>query len=94
MDTTEAYRAVRDRMIALVDGVDGDQDVPACPGWTVRDLMAHVTGVADDILEGRMDGVATDEWTGTQVAARAERTVAEVPPSGRRWRRGSTPSST
>jgi uncharacterized protein (TIGR03083 family) len=79
MDTTEAYRAARDRMIRLVEGgVDGDLAVPACPGWTVRDLLAHVTGVVDDILEGRMDGVATDEWTGAQVSARAGRTVAEV----------------
>jgi uncharacterized protein (TIGR03083 family) len=78
MDTTEAYRAARDRMIALVEGVDGSQAVPACPGWTVRDLLAHVTGVVDDILEGRMEGVATEEWTGAQVSSRAGRPVAEV----------------
>ena len=41
--------------------------MPACPGWTVHDVVAHITGVADDALNGRMDGVATDPWTAAQV---------------------------
>jgi hypothetical protein len=41
--------------------------VPCCPGWTVRDVLSHVAGIPDDVLAGRLDGVATDPWTAAQV---------------------------
>lgn len=40
---------------------------PACPGWDVHDLVAHVSGVADDLVHGRVEGAATDPWTARQV---------------------------
>jgi uncharacterized protein (TIGR03083 family) len=52
--------------------------VPACPRWTVRDVFAHQAGVAADILSVRVDGVATDEWTGRQVAERAGLSLPEI----------------
>src|SRR4029453_16185463 len=58
--------------------------VPACPRWTVRDLFAHQAGVAADILAGRLDGVATDEWTGRQVGERAGLSLAETLDEGDR----------
>lgn len=59
-------------MTALAEGCDPDTRVPACPEWTVKELLAHVTGVIADILDGRLDGVATDPWTDAQVAARRD----------------------
>ncbi len=41
--------------------------VPCCPGWTVRDVLSHVSGIPDDAMAGRLDGVATPEWTASQV---------------------------
>ena len=81
MEATEAYRATRDRITALLRGVDpavADRRVPACPRWTVREVAAHLAGVCDDMLEGRLDGVATDGWTAAQVEARADRSLDEI----------------
>ena len=30
-----------------------------CEGWTVRDLFAHVVGVASDVANRRLEGVGT-----------------------------------
>jgi uncharacterized protein (TIGR03083 family) len=78
MDTTAAYRGVRERICELAEGADGGLAVPACPGWTVRDLLAHVTGVGDDLLNGRLEGVGTDPWTEAQVARRRDASLEEV----------------
>ena len=75
-----AYAGVRQRINELVDGVSdryGDT-VPACPQWRVRDLVAHVAGVCDDVLGGRIEGAGSDPWTAAQVAARRDRPLADV----------------
>lgn len=74
-----AHRDGRERIIALLRGLDpaaGDRPVPACPGWRVRDVAAHLAGIADDVLHGRIEGVATDPWTARQVDARREQPLA------------------
>lgn len=64
--------------------------MPACPGWTVRDVLAHVTGIAADAAQGRYFSGAADAWrderlaqardayTAAQVAARRDRPVAAL----------------
>jgi uncharacterized protein (TIGR03083 family) len=52
--------------------------VPSCPGWTVRDVFAHVTGILDDLLHDRLEGLGTDAWTSAQVSARANRSLTEI----------------
>ncbi|WP_436498626.1 FAD-dependent monooxygenase [Actinokineospora sp. HUAS TT18] len=81
-----AYEDGQRRVRALVEDLDPAALatlVPACPEWTVRDLVAHLTGVAQDSVRGtyfagaldawRDPGVAAarDRWTADQVAARA-----------------------
>jgi uncharacterized protein (TIGR03083 family) len=69
-EVVEAYVGLRARVIDLVrtrPEADGDLVVPHCPAWRVRDLIAHLVGVPEDILAGRLDGVATDPWTQAQV---------------------------
>jgi uncharacterized protein (TIGR03083 family) len=81
IDNTAVYRAIRQRTTALVRAAGpgaGDRRVPACPEWTVRDVTAHLTGVCDDILNGRLDGIATDPWTAAQVDSRRGMSVDEV----------------
>lgn len=81
MDGVGMYRSGRERFVALGRGLTEEQGgliVAATPAWTVKDNYAHMAGVADDILSGRLDGVATDPWTQAQVDARADRTLAEV----------------
>lgn len=80
-EVRDAYIAVRARVVELLDEldeVDGDRPVPACPGWTVRQLVAHIVGVPEDILAGRTDGVASDAWTQAQVDRHAGESLADL----------------
>jgi len=72
-DVGAAYAEGRRRITELVHDLDDDTaraPVPACPAWSVHDVVAHLSGICADILEGRIDGVATDPWTAAQIAAR------------------------
>ena len=75
MTPGEQYADVRARITAMVFDLPEDRQllpVPACPNWTVRDVVAHVTGITADVNAGRTDGVATDPWTNAQVEARRD----------------------
>jgi uncharacterized protein (TIGR03083 family) len=41
--------------------------VPACPAWTIRQTVAHLTGVAEDIVSVNLEEKAADSWTQAQV---------------------------
>lgn len=74
-DYAGAYREVRvDLIDVLRSRSDPELDAiaPATPEWRVRDIAAHLAGVCDDLTQGNMAGVATDEWTAAQVAKRAD----------------------
>jgi hypothetical protein len=65
------YQDTRERISSIVTESDdsaGTAAVAACPGWSVRDVVAHVTAVADDWGRGRLTGPPTDEQTAAQVA--------------------------
>ena len=69
-DFASIYRSTRERFIAFVLGLDPadvDTTAPATPLWTIHDLIAHTTGVASDVVNGRMDGAVSEEWTQRQV---------------------------
>lgn len=78
MDTSEAYRSIRERVIGLAAAADPTAPVPACPGWTVRELVAHVTGVAADVVAGNLGEAGTEPWVDAQLAARADHSVADL----------------
>lgn len=80
MDTEAAYRATRERITELV-GADvsmAETVVPSCPEWTVREVVAHLSGVCADILAGNIAAAGTDAWTAAQVADRAEWSLPEL----------------
>ena len=65
------YRETRERISELVTELDeaaASTAVAACPGWSVRDVVAHVAAVADDWADGRLAGPPTDEETAAQIA--------------------------
>lgn len=67
------YGEARRQVLALVDGIDeatATTPVSACPGWSVHDVVSHLTGIADDVLAGRMAGLGSPAWTAAQVEAR------------------------
>lgn len=74
-DYEGAYRDVRVRVTELLrDRPDDEleQVAPATPEWRVRDVVAHLGGVCDDIANGNMAGVATNGWTQAQVEKRRD----------------------
>lgn len=67
----EFYHDARLRITALVSELPPeahDTPVPACPGWAVRDVVAHLAGTVEDALAGRLTGVPTESQTAVQVA--------------------------
>jgi hypothetical protein len=63
----DAYVAVHARLGELLHGCVGDEYVPTCPGWTVRDVVAHLAGLCEDWVQGRLAGYASEAWTANQV---------------------------
>ena len=77
----EAYAATRKSIVDLVNDLDEEQAqlvVPACPAWTVRDVLAHLCGVAVDASKGNLEGVGSEEWTQRQLAERKDRSIGEL----------------
>ena len=52
--------------------------MPCTPEWTIRQLAAHLVGVPEDVLAGRMEGVASDAWTHAQVERYGDLTLKEL----------------
>lgn len=73
MSLSQVYRASAEDFISVVAELRAEevkQFVPACPDWTVLNLLAHQSGTASDVIEGRLEAVASPEWTGRQMAYR------------------------
>jgi uncharacterized protein (TIGR03083 family) len=76
-----AYIELRTRIVELLRSTPeehGDRVVPACPDWTVRQLVGHLVGVPEDILTGNMSGVTTSAWTAAQVARHEGKSLSEL----------------
>lgn len=75
------YAVVAGRVAGLLADVDeatAERVVPACPSWTVRQTLAHLVGVTADLAAGNLARAGRDDWTAAQVAARQDRSVAEL----------------
>ena len=57
----ENVRLDGDRLATVADG-DLATPVPSCPGWTVRDLVAHIAQVYEHKIECTRLGHAPDPW--------------------------------
>lgn len=73
VDYAGAYRGVREGVTGLlrerpID--DFDLIAAATPEWRVRDVVAHLAGVCDDVANGNMAGAPSDDWTAAQVDKR------------------------
>jgi uncharacterized protein (TIGR03083 family) len=80
-DLVPHYQAMRARIAERVT-VLGDDDttrmVPACPAWSIHDVVAHVAGIAVDLGGGRLPRTAMQDWIDGHVADRRDRPVADV----------------
>jgi uncharacterized protein (TIGR03083 family) len=92
-DIADVYDDVRKGLSALVLELSDDErhtPVPATPGWTIRDVIAHLAGDAACLIVGDLpreffdafgddDTVVTlNRWTSGHVTARAETPISEV----------------
>jgi uncharacterized protein (TIGR03083 family) len=77
----EAYTELRARVTEMMQSLTLEQaqtTVPHCPQWTVKDCLAHMIGVPEDVINGQMDGVASEAWTKRQVQRHAQDSVADL----------------
>lgn len=76
VDPGDVYEATRRRFERTIRSLDDSQlhtFVPAAPEWRVRDVLAHVVGLAADLNAQRFpaaDDIGGTAWGAAQVAAR------------------------
>ena len=76
----DIYRSIRDDTVDLLhrSGATGEEPVPACPGWSVTDLLRHLAGLAGDWSTAELEVYASVEWTARHIARYADRDLAEL----------------
>lgn len=77
----ELYRSGHARVAALVAGlgeVELARVVPACPEWTVHDVLAHLAGTAADVAARHTAGMLGPVWAAAQIEQRAGRTTEQL----------------
>jgi uncharacterized protein (TIGR03083 family) len=75
VDLGVVYRVAREAVTQLVRTLSPEQlqtSVPACPGWTVHDVVSHLTGAATDVVNGRLRDGGDEQQSAPQVVERAE----------------------
>jgi uncharacterized protein (TIGR03083 family) len=75
------YRAAMERVVAVAKASDEQAlatRVPACPEWTVKELVAHLTGVAADSLSANVAELGQAGWTQAQVDARKDLPLDDI----------------
>jgi uncharacterized protein (TIGR03083 family) len=80
-DFGAAYGAARNRISELALELSDEElatNVPACPAWSVKDLVAHLTGIAADMTTGNVGAAGSEEWTEAQIAARRDKSIDEI----------------
>jgi uncharacterized protein (TIGR03083 family) len=92
-DLADLYERLRNDISELVSALEPDDlgtPVPATPGWSVRDVVAHLAadatyaidgGVPREFFEsiGDSEAVAVlNDWTGRQLAERKDRSLQEL----------------
>jgi uncharacterized protein (TIGR03083 family) len=77
MNDAEMYEAAFRRVTELVSDENATTAVPTCPGWTVKDVVAHLAGSLKAYQTHDLEGASSPEWGERQIAQRANRTLSE-----------------
>ena len=80
-DFAAMYQACLTDLEKVVAGLGPDDlatTVPATPGWTAHQVLAHLAGGRIDIVTGRMEGAPGEQWTSRHVAEQEGRTPQEL----------------
>ncbi len=77
----EVYQRSRERLSASLTSLNSTQwevAVPACPGWSVHDVVAHLVGVIEDSAAGLLNGPPNPEQTAAEVARHQKDAPSEL----------------
>jgi uncharacterized protein (TIGR03083 family) len=73
----DSARRVQELVTRLDDAIL-NRRTPACPDWTVRDILAHLAGAAASFGTESFAGVGTEPWTREHVETRRDVALAAV----------------
>ena len=76
MDFADAYERAHQRICGIVDPEVADVEVPACPGWTVKDVVAHLAGFFTEYQSGGREAFSAD-WGDREVKKREDRSLED-----------------
>lgn len=79
-EPADTYHSIREELTQALRGASVAEAlmlVPACPEWTVKDVVAHLSGLNVDLL-ANIRPLGSDEATSRQVDARSLMTLDEV----------------
>lgn len=77
----DLYAAQRDSLVEQLRSLtpaQAETAVPTCPGWTVKDVVSHVSGLVAEKLADVPPPLGSDVATARQVSDRAGMTLADV----------------
>ena len=80
-EVLRATQGIRSRSITLLRSINDDEasiEVLTCPSWTVRELACHLSGVCDDLLNGRLTDIGSDAWTDAQVRRQDAKSLGAI----------------
>lgn len=72
------YRQSQGRILSLVNNSNAEMAVHACPGWTVRDTVAHLLGTLTDVIAGKIDESVSDDWAAGHIERTRGRSVSDL----------------
>jgi uncharacterized protein (TIGR03083 family) len=81
VDAITEWTNTQRRVVELVESLNAEEterSVPACPDWTVTQLLAHMVGLNADVLAGDEPDDHNSTWTQRQVDRRAGREPADL----------------
>ncbi|MDQ3985929.1 MAG: maleylpyruvate isomerase family mycothiol-dependent enzyme [Actinomycetota bacterium] len=77
MSNATIYHDARERITQLAKTADPKTPVPTCPGWSVKDLVAHLSGSLDAYISDRLEGASSPAWGDGQVEERRDLSLEE-----------------
>jgi uncharacterized protein (TIGR03083 family) len=72
MNNAATYEASRRRVGEMVRNADPETPVPTCPGWSVKDVVAHLSGSLAAYIGGALQGASSPAWGDEQVKERRD----------------------
>lgn len=77
-DAERLYLESQEAILGLINEDNAHLNVPACPEWNLRELLAHLTGALIDLATGNTDGAPRPEWTAKHIERYRDTSVTEL----------------